>query len=330
MCTAVNYKTDGFYFGRNLDLHYSYDEKVTITPRNFPLKFRSVGELENHYAIIGMATEMEGYPLYYDATNEKGVSMAGLNFPGNAVFHAFEEGKDNVSPFEFILWILGQCQNMEEVKELLSKLHLYDEPFSKEVPLAPLHYMISYKEESIVVESVAEGLKIYENPVGVLANNPEFIYHLHRLNDFMQVTGKAPVNLFSEKLPLKPYSLGMGSMGLPGDLSSSSRFVRAAFVKFQDYAPKGEEESVSQFFHILDAVSQPKGCTEVEGGHFEYTIYSSCVNTEKGIYYYKTYDNSRITGIGLWEEDIEGGALISYPLMKGQDYILQNSKVDTK
>ena len=205
---------------------------------------------------------------------------------------------------------------MEEVRKLLSKIQLYDEPFSKEVPLAPLHYMISYKEESIVVESVAEGLKIYENPVGVLANNPEFTYHLHRLNDFMQVTGKTPVNLFSEKLPLKPYSLGMGSMGLPGDLSSSSRFVRAAFVKFQDYASKGEEESVSQFFHILDAVSQPKGCTEVEGGHFEYTIYSSCVNTEKGIYYYKTYDNSALTAVSLQKENLDSDKLLQYPLRK--------------
>ncbi len=316
MCTAVNYKADGFYFGRNLDLHYSNDEKVTITPRNFPLKFRSAGELDHHYAIIGMATVMDGYPLYYDATNEKGVSMAGLNFPGNAVFHPFKEGKDNVSPFEFILWILGQSKDMEEVRKLLSKIHLYDEPFSKEVPLAPLHYMISYKEESIVVESVAEGLKIYENPVGVLANNPEFTYHLHRLNDFMQVTGKTPVNLFSEKLPLKPYSLGMGSMGLPGDLSSSSRFVRAAFVKVQDYEPKGEEESVSQFFHILDAVSQPKGCTEVEGGHFEYTIYSSCMNTDKGIYYYKTYDNSTLTAVSLQKENMDSDKLFQYPLRK--------------
>ena len=316
MCTAVNYKADGFYFGRNLDLHYSYDEKVTITPRNFPLKFRSAGELDHHYAIIGTATVMDGYPLYYDATNEKGVSMAGLNFPGNAVFHPFEEGKDNVSPFEFILWILAQCKDMAEVRELLSKIHLYDEPFSKEVPLAPLHYMIAYKDESLVVESVAEGLKIYENPVGVLANNPEFTYHLHRLNDFMQVTRKTPVNLFSEKLPLKPYSLGMGSMGQPGDLSSSSRFVRAAFVKAQDYEPKGEEESVSQFFHILDAVSQPKGCTEVEGGHFEYTIYSSCVNTEKGIYYYKTYDNSSLTAVSLQKENLDSDKLLQYPLRK--------------
>ncbi len=143
MCTAVNYKADGYYFGRNLDLHYSNDEKVTITPRNFPLKFRSAGELDHHYAIIGMATVMDGYPLYYDATNEKGVSMAGLNFPGNTVFHPFEEGKDNVSPFEFILWILGQSKDMAEVRELLSKIHLYDEPFSREVPLAPLHYMIA-------------------------------------------------------------------------------------------------------------------------------------------------------------------------------------------
>ena len=221
-----------------------------------------------------------------------------------------------MSPFEFILWILGQSKDVAEVRELLSKIQLYDEPFSREVPLAPLHYMIAYKEESLVVESVAEGLKIYENPVGVLANNPEFTYHLHRLNDFMQVTGKTPVNLFSEKLPLKPYSLGMGSMGLPGDLSSSSRFVRATFVKVQDYVPKGEEESVSQFFHILDAVSQPKGCTEVEGGHFEYTIYSSCMNTDKGIYYYKTYDNSTLTAVSLQKENMDSDKLFQYPLRK--------------
>lgn len=316
MCTAVNYKAEEYYFGRNLDLHYSYDEKVTVTPRNFPIPFRSFGNLENHYAIIGMATVVEGYPLYYDATNEKGVSMAGLNFPGNAHFHPFSDGKDNVAQFEFIPWILSQCENLHQVRSLLEKMNLYNEPFSKELPSAPLHYIIAFEDESLVVESVKEGLKIYENPVGVLANNPEFPYHLQRLSDFMQVTGKAPVNLFAETLPLIPYSLGMGSIGLPGDMSSSSRFARAAFVKSQPYVPQGEEESISQFFHILDAVSQPKGCTEVEEGHYEYTIYSSCVNTKRGIYYYKTYDNSAITAVHLFAEHLEGDQLIQYALRK--------------
>ena len=107
MCTAVTYKSFNNYFGRNLDYEFSYDETVTITPRNYPINFRHMGKIESHYAMIGMAFVQEGYPLYYDATNEKGLSMAGLNFPRLADYKEFCEGKDNVAPFEFILWILS-------------------------------------------------------------------------------------------------------------------------------------------------------------------------------------------------------------------------------
>ena len=85
MCTAVSFLAKNHYFGRNLDYEFSYNETVTITPRNYPFKFRRMGENNKHYAMIGMAFVQENYPLYYDATNEKGLSIAGLNFPGNAV-----------------------------------------------------------------------------------------------------------------------------------------------------------------------------------------------------------------------------------------------------
>ena len=86
MCTAAVYQTKDHYFGRNLDLEYSYQESITIAPRNYPFSFRKLPEMKTHYAIIGMAYVLEGYPLYYDATNEKGLSMAGLNFPGSAAY----------------------------------------------------------------------------------------------------------------------------------------------------------------------------------------------------------------------------------------------------
>ena len=86
MCTAAVYKTKDFYFGRTLDYEFSYGDEVTVTPRNYPFHFRNMGDMESHYAMIGMATVADGYPLYYEATNEAGLSMAGLNFPGNAVF----------------------------------------------------------------------------------------------------------------------------------------------------------------------------------------------------------------------------------------------------
>lgn len=324
MCTAITYKTKDHYFGRTLDLEYSYNEKVTITPRNFPFYFRKVRDLKRHYAMIGMAFVVENYPLYYDATNEKGLSMAGLNFPENAKYKPEMEDKENVTPFEFIPWILGQCATVAEAKEKLEQMNLVKIDFSEELPLAPLHWMISDKEESIVVESVKEGLKIYDNPVGVLTNNPVFDMQMFNLNNYMYLSTEPPTNCFSKKLDLVPYSRGMGAMGMPGDLSSESRFVRAAFTKMNSVCGDSESESISQFFHILGSVFQTRGCVCMGEEKYEITNYSSCCNTDKGIYYYTTYDNSQITGVNMYRENLEGCMLIAYPLLQGQHVRMQN------
>ncbi len=323
MCTAINFKTKDHYFGRNLDLECSYQETVTITPRHYSFFFQKMGQMEIHYAIIGMAYVVEGYPLYYDATNEKGVSIAGLRFAGNAFYPEEVEGKENVSPFELIPWILSQCANMIEVKQLLHGLNLLNLPFSKELPLTPLHWMISYKEESIVLESTKDGLKVYENPVGVLTNNPPFELQLWNLSNYMGLTREVQQNRFSEKLKLEEYSRGMGAMGLPGDLSSASRFVRAAFVLQNSVSGESEEESVGQFFHILSSVEQQRGCVKLED-KFEISVYSSCCNTDKGIYYYVTYGNRQIMAVDMWKEDLEGKTVITYPLIEKQQICIQN------
>ncbi len=323
MCTAITYKTSDHYFGRNLDYEFAYHQTVTITPRNYPFRFRRADEISRHYAMIGMAFVQQGYPLYYDATNEKGLSMAGLNFPENAEYRCEMPGKDNITPFEFIPWILGQCATISEVREKLSKLNLLKEDFSLQLPLSPLHWMISDKNESIVVESVQSGLKIYDNPIGVLTNNPCFDYHLTNLTNYMAVSPADPENRFTDKIALKPYSRGMGGLGLPGDLSSSSRFIKAAFTKLNSLSGTSESESVSQFFHILASVAQQRGCCKVEHG-YEYTIYSSCCNTDKGIYYYTTYENSQITGVDMRREDLDKAELVSYPLIEGQQIRMQN------
>ena len=323
MCTAINFKTKDHYFGRNLDLECSYQETVTITPRHYSFFFQKMGKMEIHYAIIGMAYVVEGYPLYYDATNEKGVSIAGLRFAGNAFYPEEVEGKENVSPFELIPWILSQCANMIEVKQLLHGLNLLNLPFSKELPLTPLHWMISYKEESIVLESTKDGLKVYENPVGVLTNNPPFELQLWNLSNYMGLTREVQQNRFSEKLKLEEYSRGMGAMGLPGDLSSASRFVRAAFVLQNSVSGESEEESVGQFFHILSSVEQQRGCVKLED-KFEISVYSSCCNTDKGIYYYATYGNRQIMAVDMRKEDLEGKKVITYPLIEKQQICIQN------
>ena len=312
MCTAISLLTKDHYFGRNLDLEYSYAESVVITPRNFPLPFRKKLPLNKHYAIIGMAYVCENYPLYYDATNEAGLSMAGLNFPEYADYKPAVARKDNITPFELIPWVLGQCATICETKALLTELNLLEENFSSELPLSPLHWMIADRECSIVVESVKDGLKIYDNPVGVLTNSPSFDMQLFHLNNYMHLSNHAPQNLFSSHLDLKKYSNGMGTLGMPGDWSSQSRFVKAAFLKMNSVCDNSEKESVSQFFHILGAVEHPRGCVMMEDDMYEITVYSSCCNTDKGIYYYKTYEDFQIRSVDMHLENLDGKQLIAY------------------
>ena len=324
MCTAVTYKTNDFYFGRTLDYEYSYMEEVTITPRNYPFKFKEKETINNHYAIIGMAYVAEEYPLYYDAINEKGLGIAGLNFVGNAYYNEPVEGKDNIAQFEFIPWILSQCATIEDAKKLIKKINLTNIPFNEQLPLAQLHWIIADKNEAITVEAVEEGIKIYENPVGVLTNNPPFDKQMFSLNNYINLSNKTPEDKFAQNLNLQRYSRGMGAIGLPGDLSSQSRFVRASFVKMNSISAEGENESVSKFFHILNSVDQQRGCCELEDGKYEITIYTSCCNATKGIYYYTTYDNHQITAVDMRKEDLNINKLIRYPLIKNEQIKIQN------
>ena len=324
MCTAITYQTRDHYFGRNLDLEYSYHEVVTVTPRNYPFRFRKTNGLKTHYAMIGMAHVADGFPLYYEATSETGLSMAGLNFPDNADYKPEAPGTDNVAPFEFIPWLLGQCADLAQAKELLARVNLIRLPFSANLPLSPLHWMISDRSGSITVECVRGGLWVYDNPVGVLTNNPPFDFQMLNLTNYMGLSRDAPVNRFCPELDLKPYCLGMGAMGLPGDLSSASRFVRAAFTRLNSVSGGSESESVSQFFHILGSVAQQRGCVRLENGSYEVTLYSSCCNTDRGVYYYTTYENSQITAVDMHREDLNGQTLSVYPLITGQQIRTQN------
>lgn len=324
MCTAITYKTKDFYFGRTLDYEHSYGDEVTITPRNYYFCFRNAVIMYNHYAMIGMAHVTEDYPLYYDAVNEKGLGMASLNFVGNAVYKEEVKGRYNIAPYEFIPWILGQCATVKEAKEILERINLVKIPFNEELPLAQLHWLIADRSEAITVESMQSGIHIYDNPVGVLTNNPPFDGQMFQLNNYMNLSTKEPQNNFCSRLQLRTYSRGMGALGLPGDLSSQSRFIRAAFVKMNSVSGDSESESVSQFFHILGSVEQQRGCCDLGEGKYEVTFYTSCCNAEKGIYYYTTYENHQITAIDMNKENLDAAHLVRYPLIQGEQIRMQN------
>ncbi len=324
MCTAITYRTRDHYFGRNLDLEYSYQESVTVTPRNYPFRFRKVGDLEHHYAMIGMAYVVDGYPLYYDAVNERGLAMAGLNFPNSAVYREEAAGKDNVTPFEFIPWVLGQCADLTEARALLERINLWNSPFSKELPLSPLHWIIADKTHSITVEAVAEGMRVYDNPVGVLTNNPPFDFMMHYLASFRNLTATPSQDCFAPGIELPVYYQGLGAIGLPGDYSSPSRFVKAAFVRGNSVSGDSEAESVSQFFHILGSVEMPRGCVCLKENVYDITVYSACCNQDRGIYYYVTYDSRCIRAVDMHREDLEAREVVAFPLAKDPGIQFQN------
>ncbi|WP_434309651.1 choloylglycine hydrolase [Hominifimenecus sp. rT4P-3] len=323
MCTAIRYQADDHYFGRNLDLEYSYHETVVVTPRNKPLSFRFLPDLTQHYAMIGMAYVVDDYPLYYEATNEKGLSLAGLNFPASAFFGAGSPDKDHVAPFELIPWILSKCSTVKEARPLLEKMDIVNEAFRPDLPVAPLHWILDDKDDCLILESTADGLHIYENPIGVLTNEPPFPMQSENLARYRGLSPEEPKNSFAPGLNLTGNCHGMGSFGLPGDLSSPSRFVRAAFMLNNSVSGNSESEAVSQFFHVLASVAHPRGSVRL-GEQYEITVYSSCCNADQGVYYYTTYENNQISAVDMHKTDLESKELSIYPLIKNQQFAFQN------
>lgn len=319
MCTCITFKAKEFYFGRNLDLEYSFGEKVVVTPKKYQFKLKNNTIFQTKYAIIGMATVYANYPLYADATNEEGLSIAGLYFPGNAVYNDEKENCDNIASFELIPWILGSFSNVLALKKVLKRLNITNKPFNEIFPVTELHWMISDKNECIVLEQTKNGLQIYDNPYGVLTNNPPFYYHDINMSNYINISAKLPENKFSKDINLKPYGQGMGMIGLPGDVTPTSRFVRATFNKFNSITDEDEESCVSQFFHILDSVSMIKGTVITKENKNDMTIYSSCINTTKGIYYFKTYYNNQIHAVALTKKNMDAEKLEIYELPKKQN-----------
>ena len=317
MCTAIHL---GNCFGRNLDLEYGYDQQVVILPRGKTLEFRHATALPCHYAMVGMAVVDNEYPLFFDAMNEMGLAMAGLDFPRNAYYLPVQEGTENIAPFELIPWILGQCASVAEAKALLGTFILADICYSATFPQAPLHWIIADALESIVVEPMKDGLRIYDNPVGVLTNNPPFPYHLDHLAGYQHLTPGSQECKF-ESIHFTPYGGGMGAMGLPGDFSSPSRFVKAAFVKL--HAHTGTDET-TEFFHLLDCVAMPRGAIRVGNGQDEITRYSCCCHLTEGVYYFTIYENRRIQAVQLHREDLSSHKIQCFPLDVRQDVANRN------
>lgn len=308
MCTVVLVNKGDGYFGRNLDYDTDFGEKIVIVPKGFGFDFGG-----DHYAIIGMAVVENGYPLLFDGINEAGLGMAGLHFAGNAVYNEEVPDKMNVASYQLIPLVLSKCENVAKARELLENVNITNKAFSEAMPPSPLHWIIADKDGAVTVEQTESGLHIYDNPVGVLTNNPQFPVQMLNLANYMHLSKHQPKNTFSDNLRLNHYSNGMGAMGLPGDMSSMSRFVKASYVRENSLYEDDEKSVVNHFFHTLYSVFQQRGCVRTENG-YEVTNYSSCCNLAKGIYYYTTYNDSTIRQVRMQDFETNGDKLMEFEL----------------
>ncbi len=312
MCTSIAWTNGDFYIGRNMDISFDFERKIVVVPREYTFVFKEMPQLNTHYALMGTAMVVDNYPLFAEAVNEKGLYMAGLNFPKMAVFNKSDSNKDNVTANEFIPYILCKAEDTKQAATLLKQINITDTPFMHGLPIPELHFIISDSSMSLVVECTKTGMHVYENKTGIMTNNPAFNMQMHNLNNYMHLSNKNPQNTLTDEIELDHYCMGLGALGLPGDFSSQSRFVKAYFLKANSIAEKTETSSTAQMFRMLDAVAMVRGSV-LDGDNNDITVYSCCINADRGIYYYKTYECSAVSAVCMHHENLNSDSLVIYP-----------------
>lgn len=311
MCTAISDNSGRFLFGRTLDLERSYGERVILTPRKRPLDFLHAAPTREHAAILGIGIVFDNKPLYFDAINESGLAVAALNFPRSAVYRDVLPHALNIASFEVIPYILASCNSLASAKELLKEVNITKESVSAALPTSPLHWMIADKSGAIVLEATADGARVFDDPYGVLANEPPFPFHLSNISSFSALSSAPPENKLAPDVDIMPHSRGAGAFGLPGDFSSPSRFVRAVFMKSHTDVTTEKISSVSRFFHIMSTLSVPKGSIKTDDGASVCTVYTACGDPENMTYYFTTYASRGLRAITPTADELCGDRLLS-------------------
>ena len=317
MCTAINETNGRHIFGRTLDLECSYGEEVVILPRRFPLRFLHLRGLAEHLAIIGTAHVAGGVPLFYDGANEAGLCAAALNFPDLAKYLPPSSTERSLASFELIPRILATAKSVEEVRRLLAGARITNESFSRELPPTPLHWIFADKGSAITVEQGECGLKIHDNPYGVLSNSPDFLSQIYNLERYLHI-------IESDRHIAGLHSRGLDGFGIPGDYSSGSRFVRAVYAKSRALPEHGRLSAISRFFHLFDTVSQTRGATRAEDGRPVKTVYTSAIDTQSLEYHFTTYESRRVRCVRLCEKNVYGESLQRFPIHEAEQTLPLN------
>jgi choloylglycine hydrolase len=296
-----------------MDLDTDLDSQIIVIPKGYRISFKREKAIKNQYKIIGVGLYVDNYPLLFDAMNEKGLAVASLNFKGYAKYKGVDRYYKNYAPYELIPLLLSSAKNVREAKEIIKTINIVDIDFSKSIKNTPLHFAVSDKNNMLVIEVMSDGIHLYDNPYHVLTNNPPFPYQEINLSSYLHLTNETLSNNLLKELNITPYSNGLDAFSLPGDYSSTSRFVKTVFVNHYLDKGRNERENVLGFFMCLSQVSMPKGSVKTGRG-YEYTRYTSCMNLENGKLYIRTYEDPTIKVYDMHSDTLKSGDITTYQI----------------
>lgn len=296
MCTAITLKSieQDYILARNMDFSLELNPEMILFPRNYPLIYgKDEDQLINHYAFMGLAKKLDSY-MIADGINEHGIAGAALYFKGFADYESTHDNGENASslyPESVMSYMLATCNSLEAVSDQFTKIKIEERNIPGMNIIPPLHWIFQDAEgKGIIVEITKEGLSIYPNEIGVMANSPEYPWHLTHARLFagldITTSKKRTVNGYE----YNPFG-GDGSFGLPGDYTSPSRFVRALFNLQTSNAEQTDTQSIIRAMHILGTVNIPKGVIHTATKALDYTQYSTYIVTNNLTYCYRMYDD---------------------------------------
>lgn len=313
MCTGIRFTDDegNMVFGRNLDWSFSYGESILVTPRGFSADYTygTPGNAEPR-AVIGVGVEMNAMPMYFDCANENGLAVAGLNFPGYASFASEpQNGRINILTGEFPLWIARNFDTVDEVEQVLENVTLVA-PDDPKHPKSFLHWLIGDAKRSIVIEQMADGMHIHHDDVDVLTNQPTFDWHMENLRNYMNTGSDMAEPVTWGGKTLTAWGAGVSMHGIPGDVSSPSRFVRVAYTNTHYPVQNGETANIARLFHTLGAVQMVEGMAKMADGKYEKTLFTSGYYAKTKAYYMNTYEDPTIRKYPFADYDLNATELV--------------------
>ena len=324
-CTGIMLKTKdkNVVHGRTLEFAINVDSSVAVIPRNYEFKGTSpTGSGLNYtskYGAVGVIAFDN--PALLDGINEKGLSVGTFYLPGFAGYSraTADNQKMSLSPADFPNWLLTQFATIDEIKAAINSVVIVPtvlKGWGDESP--PFHYIVYEKDgKSLVIEPVNGKLSYFDNPLGVLTNSPGFEWHMTNLRNYINLTTWDAKPLTVDGLTLSSFGAGSGMVGLPGDFTPPSRFVRAAIYSITATPVETSEAAVAQGFHILNQFDIPVGVSKLEANgvtYTDFTLMTAVRDPNQLKFYYKTFDDPTVKVVDLKTFDLNATTIKTAPM----------------